>query len=97
MRYRRVFTFCFSLSSESEPGRETEAKLQRVLESVFVQNTLNRSSYRSAFIFLLCLQVLKYLDYIFTGVFTFEMVIKVRTCFSHLFRFVAKFSPEVLD
>lgn len=26
----------------------------------------------------LCLQVLKYLDYVFTGVFTFEMVIKVR-------------------
>lgn len=24
-------------------------------------------------------QVLKYLDYVFTGVFTFEMVIKVRT------------------
>lgn len=27
---------------------------------------------------LLWLQALKYLDYIFTGVFTFEMVIKVR-------------------
>lgn len=25
-------------------------------------------------------QVLKYMDYIFTGVFTFEMVIKVRRC-----------------
>lgn len=32
------------------------------------------------FSYFLFVQVLKYLDYVFTGVFTFEMVIKVRGC-----------------
>lgn len=27
-----------------------------------------------------CLQVLRYFDYVFTGVFTFEMIIKVSDC-----------------
>lgn len=31
-------------------------------------------------VFLFFLQVLRYFDYIFTGVFTFEMLIKVKKC-----------------
>lgn len=31
------------------------------------------------YLFLQCFQVLRYFDYVFTGVFTFEMIIKVGT------------------
>lgn len=42
-----------------------------------VTGSVDESSHR-IFSYTLFLQVLKYLDYVFTGVFTFEMVIKVR-------------------
>lgn len=40
--------------------------------------SLDLVSHLKGYFLTLCLQVLKYLDYVFTGVFTFEMVIKVR-------------------
>ena len=48
-----------------------------------VTGSVDESSHRMLFLtfcFFFSSQVLKYLDYVFTGVFTFEMVIKVRRC-----------------
>lgn len=42
-----------------------------------------RLIFTGCFSYSLYLQVLKYLDYVFTGVFTFEMVIKVRRLDGH--------------
>lgn len=52
---------------------------------VGMQESLCLRTVCSLMVSMLCvLQVLRYFDYVFTGVFTFEMVIKVRATRVHL-------------